>query len=79
MDDEVILNIGDHKFLMSLEESIAVSRLLNSSCRVERTWEPSMHNANVRRPPSMAAAFVTPMTALFKMELEANMKLLEKK
>jgi len=31
------------------------------------------------KQPDVSSAFVTPMTAIFRMELETNQKLLEKK
>jgi len=81
MSDEFILFVGDSKFLLGLNEAMQVATVLNSSQRVGNDWikdVPSGRN-HVVKQPDISSAFVTPMTAIFRMELETNQKLLEKK
>ena len=81
MSDEFILFIGDTKFLLGLDEAMQIASVLNSAQRVGTEWLkdiPSGRN-NVVKQPDISSAFVSPMTALFRMELDANQKLLEAK
>jgi hypothetical protein len=81
MTEEYMLFIGDMKFLLSLEEAMQVALVLNASQRVSPEWlngVPSGRNHVVKRPDP-AAAVVAPMTAIFRMELETNQRLLEEK
>ena len=81
MSDEFILFVGDSKFLLSLDEAMQIATVLNSSQRIGTEWlkdVPSGRN-HVVKQPDVSSAFVSPMTALFRMELDANQKLLEAK
>ena len=81
MSDEFILFVGDSKFLLGLNEAMQIATVLNSAQRVGNDWikdVPSGRN-HVVKQPDVSSAFVTPMTAIFRMELETNQKLLEKK
>ena len=81
MSEEFILFVGDSKFLLGLNEAMQIATVLNSAQRVGNDWikdVPSGRN-HVVKSPDVSSAFVTPMTAIFRMELETNQKLLEKK
>jgi hypothetical protein len=80
MDNNVILVIGDKKFLLSIDEALNIAMTLNSSSTVERTWikDVAHERTHVIKPPAMAA-YVAPMTALLQIEIDANMKLTEGK
>jgi hypothetical protein len=81
MDEEYILFIGDAKFLLGLNEAMQIASMLNSSQRIGTEWlngVPSGRN-HVVRQPSVDSATVAPMTAIFRMELESNQKVLEAK
>ena len=81
MDEEFILFIGDTKFLLGLNEAMQVASVLNSAQRIGTDWlkdVPSGQN-HVVRQPSVDSATVAPMTAIFRMELDTNQKLLEAK
>ena len=81
MSEEYILFVGDSKFLLGLNEAMQIATMLNSSQRVGTEWlkdVPQGRN-NVVKQPDISSSFVAPMTALFRMELDANQKLLEKK
>ena len=81
MSEEFILFVGDTKFLLSLNEAMQVASILNSSQRIGNDWikdVPSGRN-HVVKQPDVSSAMVSPMTALFRMELDANQKLLEAK
>ena len=81
MSEEYILFVGDSKFLLGLNEAMQIASVLNSAQRVGTDWikdVPSGRN-NVVKQPDISSAFVAPMTAIFRMELDANQKLLEAK
>lgn len=81
MDEEFILFVGDAKFLLGLNEAMQVASVLNSAQRISTEWlkdVPSGQNHIVRQP-SVESAMVSPMTAIFRMELDTNQKLLEAK
>ena len=81
MDEEFILFVGESKFLLSLNEAMQVASILNSSQRIGTEWLKDVsHGRNhVVKQPDISSAFVTPMTAIFRMELDANQRLLEAK
>lgn len=81
MSDEYILFVGESKFLLGLDEAMQIASVLNSAQRVGTEWlkdVPSGRN-HVVKQPDISSAFVSPMTAIFRMELDANQKLLEAK
>ncbi len=81
MSDEFILFVGESKFLLGLNEAMQVASILNSSQRIGTEWIASVSSGrnNVVKQPDVSSAMVSPMTALFRMELDTNQKLLEKK
>ena len=81
MADEFILFVGESKFLLSLDEAMQIATVLNSSQRIGTEWlkDVSSGRNHVVKQPDVSSAFVSPMTALFRMELDANQKLLEAK
>ena len=81
MSDEFILFVGDSKFLLGLNEAMQIATVLNSAQRIGTEWlkdVPSGRN-NVVKQPDISSSFVAPMTAIFRMELDTNQKLLEQK
>ena len=80
MDDNVILHIGEKKFLLTPEEAMSVCNMLNSASRIERTWikDVPSEKCSVIKPPDFTS-FITPMTVLLHMEITQNMKTLEEK
>jgi len=81
MADEYILFVGESKFLLGLDEAMQIASVLNSAQRIGNDWikdVPSGRN-HVVKQPDISSAFVSPMTALFRMELDTNQKLLEAK
>ena len=81
MADEYILFVGESKFLLSLDEAMQIATVLNSSQRIGTEWlkDVSSGRNHVVKQPDISSAFVSPMTALFRMELDINQKLLEAK
>ena len=81
MSEEFILFVGDTKFLLGLNEAMQVASILNSSQRIGMEWlkDVSSGRNHVVKQPDVSSAMVSPMTALFRMELDANQKLLEAK
>lgn len=81
MSEEFILFVGDSKFLLGLNEAMQVASILNSSQRIGMEWlkDVSSGRNHVVKQPDVSSAMVSPMTAIFRMELDTNQKLLEKK
>jgi hypothetical protein len=80
MDDNVILHVGDMRFLLGVEEALGICNTLNSANSIEKAWfngTPS-DRSHVIKPPAHKA-MVSPMTTIFQMELEQNTKALEEK
>jgi hypothetical protein len=81
MSDEFILFVGDTKFLLGLNEAMQIATVLNSAQRVGTEWlkdVPQGRNHVLKRPHLMSAV-VAPMTAIFRMELETNQRVLDEK
>jgi hypothetical protein len=76
MDDNVILVVGDKKFLLSMDEAMSVAKTLNSASIIERVWikDVAHEHTHVIKPPGMVS-YVAPMTVLLQMEIDANMKI----
>jgi hypothetical protein len=81
MGDQVMLMIGDTKFLLSIDEAMGIAKTLNSASVVERAWikDVDSDKSHVIKPPSFKAACVVPMTAILQIEIDSNMKLMEAK
>lgn len=81
MDEQVILFVGDHRFLLNINEALDISRTLCSASRVTTAWLGSGHdNKNaVLGDPDPKAATIAPMTGVMQLEIDANMKLLAEK
>ena len=81
-DDQVILFIGDQKFLLNINEALDISRTLCSASRITTAWLGSAHenrNNIVIGEPDMKAATISPMTAVMQLDIDTNMKILEEK
>ena len=81
MSEEYILFVGESKFLLGLNEAMHIASILNSSQRIGTEWITAVSSGrnNVVKQPDISSAFVAPMTAIFRMELDTNQKLLEAK
>jgi hypothetical protein len=75
-DEEVILNVGSTKFLLSVSEAMEVAKVLNSCQTIGSKW---LKNGSVTcvQKPSNDVCFVTPMTGIFRMELDSNQREIE--
>lgn len=72
---EVILHVDEQKFVMSIEEALRVCETLNACTRIGREWSsPRAGNVMMFQSPDHKSAFITPITAVLRLELEANMK-----
>jgi hypothetical protein len=76
MDEEVILNVGSSRFLLTMGEAMEVARVLNSCQRVGSKWGKNC-SLTVVEKPSNEACYIAPMTGIFRMELDANAKTIE--
>lgn len=80
MDEQVIIFIGDKKFLLDINEALSISRTLCSASRVTTTWMAGQDNRNaVLGDPDPQAAVIAPMTGVMQLEIDANMKLMAEK
>jgi hypothetical protein len=82
MDDQVILFIGDQKFLLSMEEAMDISRILCGASRITTSWLGNGHenrNQTVIGEPDPKAATIAPMTGVMQLDIDANMKILAEK
>ena len=77
MNEDVILNVGSNKFVITMDEAMAVAKVLNSCQRINSKW---LKNGSVTiiDVPSNESCYISPITAIFRMELDANAKLIEK-
>ena len=81
-EDQVILFIGDQKFLLNIDEALSISRTLCSASRITTTWLGQGHgdrNNLVVGEPDPKAATIAPMTGAMQLEIDANMKILAEK
>ena len=77
MDEEVILHVGSNKFLLSVSEALEIAKVLNSCQTIGSRWLRDGSVTCVQKP-SNEACFIAPMTGIFRMELDANEKAIEK-
>jgi len=81
-ENQVILFIGDQKFLLSMEEAMDISRILCGASRITTTWLGQGHNDKnntVIAEPDPKAATIAPMTGVMQLVIDANMKILAEK
>lgn len=81
MDEQVILFVGDQKFLLNIDEALSISRTLCSASRVTTAWLGSGNDTRnaVLGDPDPKAATLAPMTGVMQLEIDANMKLVAEK
>ena len=72
---EVLLHIEGSQFVLSIEEALAICEKLNACNQLGKEWS-SAHGANLTMftKPNIRAASVTPITAITRLEVEANEK-----
>ena len=76
MDEEVMLNVGSSRFLLTMSEAMEIARVLNSCQRIGSKWSKNC-SLTVVEKPNNESCFITPMTGIFRMELDANAKTIE--
>lgn len=81
MDEQVILFIGDKKFLLNMDEAFLISRTLCSASRITNAWIQGQDSArcNSIGDPDPQAATIAPMSGVLQLEIESNMKILREK
>ena len=81
-EDQVILFIGDQKFLLSMEEAMDLSRILCGASRITTSWLGQGHenrSNTVIAEPDPKAATIAPMTGIMQLDIDTNMKILAEK
>lgn len=81
MDEQVILFIGEQKFLLSIDEALSISRTLCSASRITTAWLGNGQDTKnaVLGDPDPKAATLAPMSGVMQLEIDANMKALAEK
>jgi hypothetical protein len=72
---DVLLHVGGEQFVMDISEAMTICETLNACNQLGKEWN-GMRSANVSMfvKPDIKAAFITPITALLRLEVEANAK-----
>jgi hypothetical protein len=72
---DVLLHVGGEQFVMEIGEAMTICETLNACNQLGKEWN-GMRSANVSMfvKPDIKAAFITPITALLRLEVEANAK-----
>lgn len=72
---DVLLHVGGEQFVMNIGEAMTVCETLNACNQLGKEWNGA-RSANVTMfvKPDIKAAFITPITALLRLEIEANEK-----
>jgi hypothetical protein len=75
---EVLLHVGGEKFVMNIVEAMGVCETLNACTQLGKEWS-SKRTTNIVAftKPNQEAAYITPITAYLRLEVESNMKELE--
>lgn len=72
---EVLLHVGGEKFVMNISEAMSVCEILNACTRLGKEWNGAQSkNVTMFVKPDIEAAFITPITALLRLEVETNEK-----
>jgi hypothetical protein len=75
---EVLLNVGNEKFVMNISEALSVCETLNACTQLGKEWSSKRAtNIVAFTKPNQEAAFITPITAYLRLEVGLNMKELE--
>ena len=79
--DDYILVLGTSKFSLRLDAAAQIANILCSATRIEEEWLKDVPNGqrHVTKPPSYSAAYITPMTAHMRIQIESNIKAMEAK
>jgi hypothetical protein len=72
---DVLLHVGGEQFVMDIGEAMTICETLNACNQLGKEWN-GIRSANVSMfvKPDIKAAFITPITALLRLEVEANAK-----
>jgi hypothetical protein len=72
---EVLLHVGGEQFVMDIGEAMTICETLNACNQLGKEWN-GVRTTNVAMfvKPDIKAAFITPITALLRLEVEANAK-----
>jgi|TARA_R110000868_G_scaffold104791_1_gene288781 hypothetical protein len=72
---EVLLHVGGEQFVMNINEAMTVCETLNACNQLGKEWNGARaSNVTMFVKPDIKAAFITPITALLRLEVEANAK-----
>lgn len=77
MDDQVLLVVGSHKFVMDMNTALEVASIINGSSRIENKWL-SGGSVEVIDKPNYTSAVIVPITGHMQLTFESNAKDVEK-
>jgi len=80
MNDDVLVHVGERRFIVTMEEAMQVCSILCSASRITREWSSAeSKSVDMIAAPEMSSAYITPFTAILKLECEVNQKAKEAK
>jgi hypothetical protein len=80
MDDQVILHVGDRRFLLSMDEAMNLCNVLCGASRLNKEWiSRDNSSAWLIGEPDLSAAYITPFTAHMQLQCDANRREKESK
>lgn len=80
MNDQVIIHIGDNKFLVTPEEGMQICEILCGASRIAKEWiDREKTSAWMVGEPDIKAAVIAPFTAHLQLECETNRRYKENK
>lgn len=81
MDDQVILFIGDKRFLLNMNEALDISRRLCGASLIQNAWIQGQdsNKCNAICDPDPKAATIAPISGVLQLEIDSNMKILAEK
>lgn len=73
MNDQVVLHIGDRRFLVSPDEAFNICNILCGASRITREWISRENNsAWMVSEPDIQSAVITPFTTHMMLDCDAN-------
>ena len=77
MDEQVLLVIGQHKFVLDIPTALEIASTLNGSSRIENKWL-SGGSVEVIDKPNYTSAVIVPITGHMQLTFESNANDVEK-
>lgn len=80
MNDNVILVVGERRFLLTADEAFQIANILCGASRLSKEWiDRDKTSAWMITEPDMQSAVITPFTAILQLECDTNRRYKESK